>query len=225
MNYSSAIAAGPNGVVGLWSFSPPHDGYYETGIIPEDFTPQFNFSVLGNAFQMGKAVAQVLYAPPIGQTFVFTEDGALYLYSTIGDEISPITQEPGLADFEYSELLGEYDRWFAEHVESVFQPGATRLAYVKGPSEVQIYDYQDHARVNNFAIPEVIGCLAYSVDGSLLVIGDHSDSGNLYLLDTQTYERVGIVPTGRLISSCQFGLEDSILVTGHPDGSILAWGI
>jgi WD40 repeat protein len=216
--FPHAITGGTNGIMGLWYIGYPYGEYFETGILPPDFTLRLGDSRLLNALQMGQAITQVLYEPVSGEVFVFTEDGGLSVYSIIADTINLISEEPGTADFEY-------DEWYYDHVEAVFRPDATQFAYLTTPSEVQIYDYEDHAQLTQVMIPEAIGCVAYSLDGSLLMVGDRTDSGNLYLVDTQTVEIVGMVPTGRAISSCRFGPDDAQLVTGHADGTIVTWGL
>jgi len=222
---NSSIAGGGNGVIGYWYMGIPYTSipmgdYRETGILPEGFTFVPNYAQLLNALQMGEAVTQVLYEPAGYQVFVFTADGSLYHYVLI-----PEGGSTGFSLTAAERSSTEFDNQVAQHVEAVFQPGATRLAYLSQPSEVQIYDYQSHEPVGNFTSSNQIGCIAYSLDGSLLAIGD-ATGGVVSMLDTKTYSAVETVYTGGFsISSCTFGLGNTVFVTGHADGSMVMWSI
>ncbi len=71
---------------------------------------------------------------------------------------------------------------------------------------------------------EIVGCLAFSPDGSLLAIGLYD--GRVKLWNTRSLNsRLIVVTPGSTVKSVAFAPDQSVLVTGSADASIRLWNL
>jgi len=217
---TTVVIGGENGVVGVWSFSMPTE-YYDTGELPENFTFAPNQSVLLTAFRLEEAITQVLYDPTTTQIFILSEGGSLYRYLLIRDDFGNLNFN--LVSAEQNTTLTE--QGIGSGILAALQPGTPRIAYATSSVEVQIYDFQNNQPLSQYTVQQEIGCIAYSPDGSLLILGDRINNGVLHILDTEANNLLAEMPTGQPVTSCAFSIDGSLIATGHDDGSILLWGI
>jgi WD40 repeat protein len=70
-----------------------------------------------------------------------------------------------------------------------------------------------------------MGCVTYSPDSSLLLIGDQGADGVLAILDASTNNLLREWTTGQPIRSCAVSVDGSLIATGHDDGTVILWQV
>lgn len=200
------VVGGSNGVVSVWASNSGRPQLY-------------------SAFQINDAISQVAQAAPY--IFVLTQSGRLlmteaqnYGYGYYGDNsIVTVIQEPSEQEPSEDEAIPISSSGSL----LMFDRNQQHVIYAASHQDVHVYDYAHQQTVRRLSLGVEVGCLTEDTQNSLLIVGDKD--GVLHFYDTYDYELIEQINTQQPVTACALSPDQTMLVVGHPDGTLTLWGI
>jgi WD40 repeat protein len=200
--------------LGMWHIPAAVPVDNEMLTLPDDYVFVQGGALMA-ALQLPAPVIDMVYDAVHGMGFVLTTEGIVYQYSYPEGrpQLTPMT--PGMADStglrRDNGLALDADR--------------QQMAYVEAEGEVVVYDYAAEVALTTLMLDAPINCLAYNADGSLLLLGDLSESGSIHVVRTADWETLVTVATGDPLTHCAFSGDGRWVATGGRDGTVRLWGV